>query len=64
MNKNDCKYEKISHWSVGVALLIIALGFSVISVTVLPIVGFAVAIPVFLLSFYFFSAPRSQECSL
>ena len=64
MKRVDCLFEKVSHFGVGVALLFIALGLSVISVTALPVFGFVIAAPVFLLAAYFFTAPRSQECTL
>jgi hypothetical protein len=64
MNKSDCMFERVSHLGVSIALFIIALGFSVISIVGLPVVGFVIAAPVFLLAGWFLTAPRSQECRL
>lgn len=64
MRKSDCLFERSSHLGVGLVLLLIALGFSVIGVTVLPVLGLIVAAPVFLMSFFFFTAQRSRECVL
>jgi len=64
MKKADCLFERVSHLGVGLALLFIAMGLTVISVTALPVIGFVIAAPVFLLAAYFFTAPRSQECTL
>jgi hypothetical protein len=64
MNKTDCKYEKVSHFSVAIALFAIAAGLSIISIVALPVVGFFIAAPVFVLSYWFLTAPRSQECTL
>jgi hypothetical protein len=64
MNKSDCMYEKVSHLGVSIALFIIALGLSVISIVGLPVVGFVIAAPVFILAGWFLTAPRSQECRL
>jgi hypothetical protein len=64
MNRTDCKFEKVSHFSVAIALFAIAIGLSIISVVALPVVGFFIAAPVFILSYWFLIAPRSQECTL
>lgn len=64
MNKTDCLFERASHFGVAVALFIIAMGLSVISVVALPVFGLFIAAPVFFLAACFFSAPRSQECTL
>ena len=64
MNKSDCMFERVSHMGVSIALFIIALGLSVISIVALPVVGFVIAAPVFMLSIWFLTAPRSRECTL
>ena len=64
MNKSDCMFERVSHLGVSIALFAIALGLSVISIVGLPVFGFVIAVPVFLLAGWFLTAPRSQECRL
>jgi hypothetical protein len=64
MNRTDCLFERTSHFGVAIALFVIALGLSVISIVALPVFGFVIAAPVFLLSIWFLTAPRSRECSL
>jgi hypothetical protein len=64
MNRTDCLFERASHFGVGLALLLMALGLSVISIIALPVFGFFIAAPVFFLAAWFFGAPRSQECTL
>ena len=64
MKKYECKYEKLSQIIVGLALLFIAIGLSIITMTALPVFGFVIAVPVFLLAYYFFKAPRSKECTI
>jgi hypothetical protein len=64
MHKTDCLLERVSHVTVGVLLLLIAAGLSLIGVTVLPLLGLIAAAPVFFLAAYFFKAPRSRECFL
>jgi hypothetical protein len=64
MNRTDCLFEKASHISVAIALFAIAMGLSVITIVALPVFGFVIAAPVFLLAIWFLTAPRSQECTL
>jgi hypothetical protein len=64
MKKIDCLFERASHIGVGTALLFVAMGLTLISISVLPIVGLLAAAPVFLLSVWFFTAPKSTECTL
>lgn len=62
--KENCRFERISNVTIGFFLLLIAAGFFVISVTVLPVFGLIVALPVLLLSGLFLRAKRSPECLL
>jgi hypothetical protein len=64
MNKNDCFFEKVWHFGVAMALLFVAMGFSVIGGAVLPFFGLAAAATIFVLSAYFLLAPRNQECAI
>lgn len=64
MNRFDCFFERFANFSVALALLSIGLGFTVIGVTILPVVGLIVALPVIGLSFVFFAAQRSHACQV
>ena len=64
MRKSDCVFEKVSNIGVGIALLFVALGLVVIGVTLTPVLGLFIAVPVFLIAAYFFTAPTSPECQL
>ena len=64
MNKTNCLFERVSNFGVGFALLLMALGLSVITIVALPVFGFVIAVPVFFLAGWFITAPRSQECTL
>ncbi len=64
MNLNNCLFERASNVSVGAVLLLIGLGFTAVGVTILPVVGLLVALPILGLSGLFLSAQRSKECSL
>lgn len=64
MRKIDCQFERISHLGVAICLLFIGMGFSLIGVTVLPIIGLVLAAPIYIASFFFLAAPRSRECTI
>jgi hypothetical protein len=64
MKQIDCLFERVSHVGVGIALLFLAVGLTLIGVTVLPVIGLVTAVPVFLLAGWFIAAPKSQECTL
>ena len=64
MNRRNCFFERVSNIGVGSALLLIALGFVAITVTVLPPFGLLVAVPVTALAGLFLFLPRSRECRI
>ena len=64
MNRRNCFFERLSNIGVGAVLFLIALGFLVITITVLPPFGLLVAVPVMGLAGLFFLLPRSRECRL
>lgn len=64
MTRSDCTFERASHIGVAFALLLMAGGLSVIGVTVLPVLGIFMAIPVLVAAVAFLIAPRSKECRI
>ena len=54
----------VAHLGVVISLLFIAMGLSIIGMNIPPVLGLFIGAPVFVLAAYFFSAPRSQECTL
>jgi hypothetical protein len=64
MNRLSCSFEKISDFGVGLFLLFLGLILTIISFSVLPVIGLVVAIPVLVLSFVFLGAKKSKECAL
>jgi len=64
MKSLSCYFERVSNLGAGLFLLLLGLAFVVIGITVLPVLGFIVAIPIFLGSFYFLRAHLSDECQL
>lgn len=64
MNRLSCYFEKISDFAVGLFLLFLGLALTVISFTIIPVIGLVVAIPVLVLAISFLGAKRSKECAL
>jgi hypothetical protein len=64
MKSTDCLFERASNIGVAVALLLMAGGLSVVGVTILPVLGIFLAIPVLVGAVAFLIAPRSKECQL
>ena len=64
MNRISCYFERISDFAVGLFLLFIGLVLTLISFTIIPIIGLFVAIPVLVLAVAFLGAKRSKECAL
>lgn len=64
MNRIDCLFERSASVGIAIALLFMAMGLVIIGVTILPILGLLLAIPVFAVSGAFLVAPRSKECML
>ncbi|MFP4350334.1 MAG: hypothetical protein ACOCW9_03305 [Thermodesulfobacteriota bacterium] len=58
----DCIYEKGYHFFIGLVFALIGFAFLGLGITVLPVVGFFIALPILGLSVFFFRNPRSEEC--
>lgn len=64
MMTNDCLFEQASHIGIGISLLFISMGLSLISGTILPILGLFLAIPVYFTAGFFLTAPPSEACAI
>jgi hypothetical protein len=64
MNRISCYFEKVSDFAVGLFLLFLGLILTVISFTVIPVIGLVIAIPVLFLAVSFLGAKKSKECAL
>ena len=64
MNRLSCYFERISDVSIGLFLLFLGLALTLISFTIVPIIGLFIAIPVLVLAIAFLGAKRSRECAL
>jgi hypothetical protein len=64
MIKNICVLERVSKAWIGLFFLVTAAAFALSGITVLPFIGFLLAIPAFFLSVYFFSAHLNRSCEI
>ena len=65
MKRLYCKFEKIGEVAAGAVLLLIAILFCIFGfVTLAPVVGLFLAVPVIAFSIYLFGTPKSKTCSL
>jgi hypothetical protein len=64
MNRISCYFERISDFAVGLFLLFLGLALTIVSFTIIPVLGLFIAIPVLLLAIAFLAAKRSRECAL
>jgi hypothetical protein len=64
MKKIDCLVERPTKIVIAAVLTLMALGMSVIGVTILPFIGLLMAVPVFAAAVFFAFSPPSQECTL
>lgn len=64
MNKNDCRLERVSNATVGFILMILGLFLALSGITVLPVIGLMIAVPVLILAGIFLISPRSKACAI
>ena len=64
MSSNQCIPQRISKFGLALILLGAALGLSVIGLTLLPIIGFVLAVPVAGLGIYFFRTHLNDQCEM
>jgi len=64
MNKNECRLERVSNVTIGFIFMVVGLFFAGTGVTVLPVIGLLIAVPVLVLAGIFLVAPRSKACSI
>ncbi len=64
MKKNICLFERFSKTGIGLFFLLFGIGLILSGFTVFPFFGFLFAMPVLLVSFYFFRAHLSDSCQI
>jgi hypothetical protein len=64
MKSTECVPQKISKFMLGSLLLAAASGLIVIGITLLPVFGFMLAVPVIALAIYIFRLHLSDQCEI
>jgi hypothetical protein len=64
MNGFSCWLQNVSKLTIGVLFMFMGLAAVAIGLTVLPIIGLIMAVPVFGLAFYFIRAHLNRECEI
>lgn len=64
MKITDCAPQKISKLMLGSLLLLAALGLIIIGVTLLPVFGLLLALPVIALAIYTFRLHLNDQCEI
>jgi uncharacterized membrane protein len=64
LNALNCGLEKPLNIVVGTLLFLVGLGFTLIGIMILPVVGLFVAVPVLAIALFFLFAPKSKECQV
>jgi len=62
--KNGCLFERVLKVVLGLFFLFISFGFMLSGMTVLPVFGFLIAIPLVFFSLYFFRAHLNKTCQI
>ena len=58
------EFERISDFTVGLFLLFLGLALTIVSFTIIPVLGLFIAIPGLVLAIAFLGAKRSKDCAL
>jgi hypothetical protein len=64
MKSLDCKLERVSNTMIGAVLFFIGLVFVLLGLTIIPVIGLLIALPVIIMGTIFIFAPRSKACTL
>ena len=64
MDLNSCLPQKISKMALGILFLIFGTGTAILGVTVLPLIGLVLAVPLFIIGIYFVRTHLNKKCEL
>ncbi|MDA8134573.1 MAG: hypothetical protein M0T82_08110 [Desulfobacteraceae bacterium] len=64
MKPIKCMPQKISKLLLGSLMLVAAIALVIIGITLLPVFGFILAVPVIALSFYIYSLNLNDQCEI
>jgi hypothetical protein len=64
MRTNECVPQKLSKVVLGSVFLAAALALIIIGVTLLPVIGFVLAVPLIALAIYIFRLHLNDQCEI
>ncbi|MCP3873271.1 MAG: hypothetical protein GY699_08985 [Desulfobacteraceae bacterium] len=64
MKATECVPQKISKFMLGSIMLVAAAGLIIIGITVLPVFGFILSVPVIALAIYIFRLHLNDQCEI
>ena len=62
--RESCLPERFSKLAIAILLLVLSLGLIVLGFTIVPVIGFVLAIPLLAISVFFFRAHVNQRCQI
>ncbi len=64
MKLSSCMPQRISKFAIGMMLVAAALAMTVISFTLLPIIGLVLVVPIVVLAVYVFKLHLNDQCEI
>ncbi len=64
MTNTNCLYERTSKYAVAAILTVLAAILFISGITIFPIFGLILAIPVSYLAYYFYRAHLNKDCEI
>jgi hypothetical protein len=64
MKLSDCMPQKISKFALGLVLVAAALVMTIISFTILPVIGMILVVPILALAVYVFKLHLNDQCEI
>ncbi len=64
MNESTCFIERFTKINLAIFFLVISIAFFISGITVFPVFGIILSVPVFLLSLYFFRVHLNKDCEI
>ncbi len=64
MENAHCLYERTSKYAIAAILLVVTAILFISGLTILPLFGLILAVPILFVSFYFFRVRLNKECQI
>jgi hypothetical protein len=64
MKLSDCVPQRVSKFALGMVLVVAALAMTVVSFTILPVIGLILVVPIVALAIYVFRLHLNDQCEI